>query len=125
MKHFGEIINGKLKLKDRIRFDDELEEFEGKEIVIKIREKRDGRSIEQNSLFWVWATLIGAELGYTKQEMAMIIKYKFLQRSEVVEGKEVLIIKSTATLSKDEFNQFLSEVYFWANDTLNIRLPNE
>lgn len=125
MKHFGKVLRGKLILKDRVRFKNELSDLEGRDIVIKVREKETGRSIEQNSLFWVWMSIIGAEIGYTKQEMAMIIKYKFLQRTKVIDGEYVTTIKSTATLSQDEFTQFLSDIYFWANDTLSIALPNE
>lgn len=125
MKHFGSIRNGKLILKDRIRFDNEIEAFENKEIVIRIREKRDARSLEQNSLWWVWCTILAFELGYTKDEMSTILKYKFLQRTNVIDGKEIITLKSTATLSKDEFNLLLNDVYYWANDTLNIILPRE
>jgi len=125
MKHFGRVRNGKLILKDRTKFDSDIEAFEDKEIVIRIREKRDARSMEQNSLWWVWCSILGYELGYLKDEMATILKYKFLQRTKVVNGKEIITLKSTTTLSKDEFNLLLNDVYFWANDSLNIILPRE
>jgi|TARA_R100000664_G_C2749130_1_gene136526 hypothetical protein len=125
MKYFGIVTKGKLKLKDQTRFNNTLQSFEGKEVVIKIREKEDGRSIEQNALWWRWMTIIGSSIGHTKEEMHTILKYKFLQRTKIVDGKEIITLKSTATLSKDEFNQLINDVFFWANDTLNIRLPNE
>jgi hypothetical protein len=125
MKHFGTVKNGKLILKDRSKFDREIEAFEDHDIVIRIRKKRDARSMEQNSLWWVWCSILAFELGYTKDEMATILKYKFLQRTNVIDGKEIITIKSTTTLTKDEFNLLLNDVYYWSNDTLNIILPRE
>ena len=57
--------------------------------------------------------------------MSTILKYKFLQRTNVIDGKEIITLKSTATLSKDEFNLLLNDVNYWSNDTLNIILPRE
>ena len=42
MKQFGRVENGKLKLKDKIKFNNDLSKFEGKDIVIKIREVEVG-----------------------------------------------------------------------------------
>ena len=125
MKYYGTVRSGQLKLKDQIRFNNTLKSFEGKEVVIKIREKEDGRSVEQNALWWSWMAIIGNSIGHTKEEMHTILKYKFLQRTKVIDGKEIITLKSTATLDKNEFNQLINDVFFWANDTLNIRLPNE
>jgi len=125
MKHFGKIQDGKLKLKDKIRFNNDLSKFEGKDIVIKIREVEIGRSIEQNALYWKWVDIIAKELGYQKEQMNLLIKYKFLQRETVNEHGSVTIdLKSTATLTKEEFRKFMNDVFFWANDTFNINLPS-
>ena len=125
MKHFGKIQDGKLKLKDKIRFNNDLSKFEGKDIVIKIREVEVGRSIEQNALYWKWVDIIAKELGYQKEQMNLLIKYKFLQRETVNEHGSVTIdLKSTATLTKEEFSKFMNDVFFWANDTFNINLPS-
>lgn len=125
MKQFGRVENGKLKLKDKIRFNNDLSKFEGKDIVIKIREVEVGRSIEQNALYWKWVDIISKELGYHQQEMNMLIKYKFLKKETINEHGSVTIdLKSTATLTKEEFSKLMNEVLFWANDTFNINLPS-
>jgi hypothetical protein len=125
MKQFGRVENGKLRLKDKIRFYNDLSKFEGKDIVIKIREVEVGRSIEQNALYWKWVDIISKELGYHQQEMNMLIKYKFLKRETINEHGYVTIdLKSTATLTKEEFSKLMNEVLFWANDTFNINLPS-
>ena len=125
MKQFGRVENGKLKLKDKIKFNNDLSKFEGKDIVIKIREVEVGRSIEQNALYWKWVDIISKELGYHQQEMNMLIKYKFLKRETINEyGSVTIDLKSTATLTKEEFSKFMNDVLFWANDTFNINLPS-
>lgn len=45
---------------------------------ILIREYKKDRSTMQNSLYWKWLTIIGNELGYSKEEMHEQYKGKFL-----------------------------------------------
>ena len=52
MKQFGTIKKGSLILNNKKQFQDQLIEFEGKEVVIKISERNNNRTKDQNSLFW-------------------------------------------------------------------------
>ena len=79
MKNYGKIENGKLILENEEKFNKSLQYFEGKNIVLKIREVEMQRTIEQNSLYWVWIDILASELGYQKNEMNQLIKYKFLK----------------------------------------------
>lgn len=125
MKHFGKIIKGKLILKDQIRFKNNLNELEGKEVVVKIREVEHGRSIDQNALWWKWIDIISNEIGMTKEETHNLLKYKFLKRDTIKkDGKIETILKGTSTLTVPEFNKLMSEVLYFASDTLNINLPS-
>jgi hypothetical protein len=45
---------------------------------IIIREHHKDRTIDQNSLYWMWLTLIAGELGETKDSMHHEYKKKFL-----------------------------------------------
>tara|TARA_R100001440_G_scaffold171_1_gene496 strand:- start:1091 stop:1471 length:381 start_codon:yes stop_codon:yes gene_type:complete len=92
---------------------------------IEITLLEDSRSNKQNKLWWTWAQIIGDTLGYSKNEIHDILKAKFLTREYIQDGKTKKYIKSTATLSKSEFNKLTNDVFFWANDTLNINLPHE
>tara|TARA_R100001509_G_C4857401_1_gene212198 strand:- start:94 stop:474 length:381 start_codon:yes stop_codon:yes gene_type:complete len=92
---------------------------------IEITLLEDSRSNKQNKLWWTWAKIIGDTLGYSKNEIHDILKAKFLTREYIQDGKTKKYIKSTATLSKSEFNKLTNDVFFWANDTLNINLPHE
>ena len=124
MKVFGTVKEGKLKLNNKRKFDDSLIKFEGKEVEIRIRERSSNRSREQNSLYWKWVDIMAKEIGYTKEEMHTLIKYKFLKRNVVDDdGVEQEIIKSTTTLTSKEFSLFMNELLYWSNSTFNINLP--
>ena len=124
MKSFGTIKKGNLILNNKQQFQEQLLQFEGKEVVIKITERNKNRTKDQNSLFWKWVEIISNETGYTKEETKELISYKFLQRERVdAEGYQETYIKGTSTLSKKEFNEFMNELSFWSNSTLNITLP--
>ena len=43
----------------------------------------------------------------------------------MIDGELHQGLKSTTTLTKEEFGKLTQEVFYWANDTLNINLPNE
>tara|TARA_R100001377_G_C3193441_1_gene111549 strand:- start:659 stop:1042 length:384 start_codon:yes stop_codon:yes gene_type:complete len=124
MKQFGIIKKGNLKLNNKEQFQEQLLQFEGKEVVIKITERNNNRTKDQNSLFWKWVEIISNETGYTKEETKELISYKFLQRERVdAEGYTETYLRGTSTLTKKEFNEFMNEVSFWSNSTLNITLP--
>jgi len=125
MKAFGTIKKGILILNNQRRFNDNLLEFEGKEIEVRIRERNNKRTNEQNSLYWKWIQIISKSLGYTIEEMHELIKYKFLKRTTIKKnGVEEVKLKSTTTLTVKEFTEFMNEIYFWSNNSLNISLPN-
>ena len=125
MKHFGTVYQQKLKLNNKRLFIDSLKQFEGKEIEIRIREKSSNRSKEQNSMYWIWIDILSKEIGYTKEEMHTLVKYKFLKRNIVDDdGVEQEVIKSTTTLTTKEFTLFMNDLLYWSSTTLNINLPS-
>ena len=124
MKQFGIIKDGKMILNNRDKFIKELTQFEGKEIVIKIIERNNNRTKDQNSLLWSWISILANSTGYTKEEMKELIQVKFLQRERLdADGYTETYIKGTSTLSKQEFNDLMNQVSYWSNNTLSISLP--
>jgi len=124
MKAFGEIKKGKLILNNKQQFQDQLMELEGMDVVIKIVERNNNRTKDQNSLFWSWVAILSDNTGYTKEEMKELIQVKFLQRERLdADGYTETYIKGTSTLSKKEFNDLMNEVSYWSNSTLQITLP--
>ena len=125
MKHYGKIKKGKLILNNKQQFQDQLKEFEGKEVVIKIAERNNNRTKDQNSLLWKWIDIISKETGYTKEETKELISYKFLRRERIdEEGYTEVYLKGTSTLTKQEFSDLMNNISYWTNSTLNITLPS-
>ena len=126
MKAFGKIIKGKILFDDRAKFLNDVAKFDDDiKIVIEVREAKDIRTNAQNRLWWKWIELIADETGNEKQEIHSILKYKFLLKEEMIDGELHQGLKSTTTLTKEEFAKLTQEVFYCANDTLNINLPNE
>tara|TARA_R110001592_G_scaffold317962_1_gene594966 strand:+ start:44 stop:424 length:381 start_codon:yes stop_codon:yes gene_type:complete len=126
LKAFGKIINGKIVFDDRAKFLNDVALFDDNiKIVIEVKEAKDIRTNAQNRLWWKWIEIISDETGNDKQELHSILKYKFLLKEEMIDGELHQGLKSTTTLTKEEFGKLTKEVFYWANDTLNINLPNE
>ena len=126
MKATGKIKRGKIIFDDYAKFLNDVAKFhDGAVVIIQVNEAQDIRSNQQNKLWWSWMQTLGNELGYDKTEIADILKYKFLIYEETIDGEQHQIVKSTSTLTKEEFQQLTKDVYFWVNDTFNIKLPNE
>lgn len=127
MKAFGKVVKGKIIFDDKAKFLNDVAKFNDDiKIVIEVREAKDIRTNAQNRLYWKWVEIISNELGYQdKQEIHNILKYKFLLKEEMINGEIHQGLKSTTTLTKEEFGKLTQDVFFWANDTFNINLPNE
>jgi hypothetical protein len=125
MKHYGKIKNLKIDFLDEERFVESLLKLEGKDIIFTILENKDFRTNSQNKLWWKYMQIMGADLGYSKDEMHDICKLKFLKRERVEDGIKVEYLKSTAQLTKKEFKGLVDEVIIWAASTFSINLPNE
>lgn len=102
---------------------------DGKYVQVSIREQGRPRSLNQNAYMWgVVYQMIADETGHTTEEVHEFCKMKFLPRKFVaIAGDEYSITKSTATLSTDEMEEYLTQVRVFAATelSLTIPLPNE
>ncbi len=60
----------------------ELDRLIDKKARIELKEKRERRSIDQNALYWLWLTHISNSVGYTKEDLHLLYRAKFLQKDE-------------------------------------------
>ena len=150
---FSTVKDGKLQKNTTQNILQELAHLEGKRVVITIEKQKSSRSLQQNSLYWVYIDILSQELGHSKDEMHELVKYKFLKLKRfisIVNGKSVILaledgiyvdvstgeihdiekvepydkIGSTATLTKSEFIDFIDSLITWAKDFLGITLPS-
>lgn len=121
----GYVKKGQMFIRNRTDFDHFIKRFEGKDIEIVIQKKRNVRSLQQNKLWWLYVTILSEELGYEKDEMHDILKFKFLKRERVVEktGEIIPYLESTTRLTRTEFADVVDAVIRWAAE-MNVILPS-
>lgn len=119
------IKDGKLWLRNRAQVEGEALASGINEFEVVIQKRKKHRSVEQNRWYWACVTIIANELGYRKDEMHEIIKFKFLKSERVDEksGEVFEYLRSSADLSTTEFSVFMDNLIQWSSETFNIKLP--
>lgn len=128
LEYYSEVKNGHLSKSVRNKIASELLQFEGKRVEIRIEKLKSKRSIQQNRYWWLAMTILGNELGYSKEETHKLMKFKFLKREKVIEktGEILEYIESTTTLSKSDFADMVTDMVRWAASMgIIIPLPGE
>lgn len=125
LTYYSDVKEGKLQKNVSEKIASELKCFEGKRIEITVQKLRSKRSVQQNRLYWLYATILSNEIGYSKEETHEILKFKFLKREKVDEasGQVLEYLKSTAELTKAEFADLISQTIQFAAENFNIVLP--
>jgi hypothetical protein len=94
---------------------------------IEIKETKEKRSNHINRLYWIWCTLIGSDLGYSKDEIHELFKLKFGLKKELVVneyGIELYIPISTTKYNNTEMTNYMQKIEIFCNTELNINLPH-
>lgn len=91
---------------------------------ISISKGKPKRSDAQNRLYWCWVDILSREIGYSKDEMHLVLADKFLQKIEFTTKEDVTIsqIPSTRNLNVMEFVDYLFEIEMFSGEW-NIKLP--
>ena len=98
--------------------------LEGQDIDLTIEKHRNNRSTRQNKYFYgVIVKMLSDELGYTKDEMADIVKGKFLSEEIKVGNDIIRYTKSSTLLNTLDFESLMTDIREWASAELNIFLP--
>lgn len=106
--------------KGRMRFNSEshaalfskfLDQWDGQEVFIQILEKKNTRSEQQHSYYWLYLGIISDETGENKEVLHEYFKNKFLI-TEITElyGDKIRIKKSTTGLTKGEFSDYIANI---------------
>lgn len=122
---YSNVKDGKLQTNVAKSIALDLKKFEGERIELTIQKLKSTRSSQQNRLWWLYVGIISKELGYNKDELHEILKYKFLKRQKVDErtGEIFEYLGSTTKLNKTEFADMVNELIRWSSETFNIELP--
>ena len=103
------------------RLKEYIKKFSNQLVEVIIRKPKTKRSDLQNSYYFgVVVEMLANELGYDKDEMHEILKYKFLQSNAM----GMPYVKSTTKLSTGEFEDYLSKIKRWSAEFLHIVIPD-
>lgn len=97
---------------------------QGKVFTAEIKVYRNRRSINQNSLYWLWLACLQDETGCYKDELHECFKTKFLPyKTKEVLGEEIRVVQSTSTLDSKEMTSYLEQIKIFAQTELGCMLP--
>jgi hypothetical protein len=123
---------GALSIHNRQRLVEWARQYPGKNVVIKFERKGSKRSSPQNRYYWGIVikeiTLRLRELGHqwiTDEDVHDMMKLKFNYEQIVSEQGEVLELpKSTSTLTKTQFAEYVDNIRMWAAGFLGVNIPD-
>ncbi len=92
----------------------------GMEVIIQPYKAK--RSLDQNALYWKWITIIGDELGYTKDEMHETLMRQHLPPKIVSTMAGDVEVYSSTKLSVKEMSRYMELVEITAG-TYGVKLP--
>lgn len=123
---------GALSIHNRQRLLEWARRYPGKNVVIKFERKGSKRSSPQNRYYWGIVikeiTLRLRELGHqwlTDEDVHDMMKLKFNYEQIVSDQGEVLELpKSTTTLTKTQFAEYVDNIRMWAAGFLSINIPD-
>jgi hypothetical protein len=122
--------------------------IDGPLMEVVIREHKKNRSLDANALYWKWLTVIGAELGESKDDLHERFKEKWLvtiyerddpEYAEMLQSlravyrqgmrtealalrKRIVALTSTTTATVAQMSEYMASVEHFAAET-GIRLP--
>lgn len=123
---------GSLSIHNRQRLLEWARRYPGKNLVIKFERKGSKRSNPANRYYWGVViheiTIRLRELGHqwiTDEDVHDMMKLKFNYEQIVSEHGEVLELpKSTSTLTKSQFAEYVDKIRTWAADFLGVNIPD-
>ena len=92
-------------------------------IQVTVGDYKRNRSLEQNDRLWAMYKIIGDELGYTKDEIHSLMRYKFLgMDKKEVAGEIIEELPSTTKLKVGDMIDYQDDIERWASG-MGIMLP--
>lgn len=85
------------------------------DLEVVIQPSKDKRTLEQNARLWPLYKSIGDCLGYTEDEMHLLMGFKFLRRHKYIGDVMVEYIESTTKLDTKQMAQYQESVEIWAS----------
>lgn len=98
---------------------------DGKPYDVNVSLKREKRTINQNSLYWLWLTCIADETGNDKEILHSEFRKMYLpKKSGHFFGDVVELPVSTTSLDTKQFTEYLYKIEVFVSQELGIILPH-
>ena len=82
---------------------------------IIIQPAKASRTIDQNRRLWDLYRNVGNFLGYTADELHLLMGYKFLRQHQYIGETMVEYIESTTKLDTKQMTQYQESIEIWAS----------
>ena len=83
---------------------------------VQVTERKHIRNLSQNDKYWAILEGLSDHMGYTKEELHELLKYKFLKYAKEIAGQPVVVVPSTSDLDTGEFAEYIENVLRFANE---------
>jgi hypothetical protein len=83
---------------------------------VTISESKPLRSLSQNDRYWIILKELGEYLGYSDIELHELLKWKYLSSQKEIAGQLVTVIKSTSSLTTEEFMEYNNNIERFASN---------
>jgi|TARA_R110000744_G_scaffold372683_2_gene484453 hypothetical protein len=125
MKHLARIIKGKFVYTNPKKLESQLKRLDDTSVIVEVYKHIPKRSGALNQYYWkVVVSILGDELGYSKEEMHEVLKAKFLYKKEMIGLEWVKISRSTTDLGNKEFIDYIDKIKIFASMELSIYIPD-
>lgn len=120
---FGTVVDGKLALEKPGQFKQYVAKLKG-DVQLTITRRKKLRTNAENSYYWgVVVAMVAEEMGLIPDEAHDYLKGLFLKMGVEVKGKRYEVVRSTAILSTEEFEEYVTKCRNWAGVELHIYIP--
>ena len=121
---WGRVRGGRFYMDDRDAFDGFLARHEGKSLALTFRRPADIRTNAENRYYWgVIVRMVSDEMGIIPDEAHDFLKGLFLKEGVEVEEKRFEIVRSTASLTVAQFEEYCEKARQWAASELGCVIP--
>lgn len=130
-------LNGSLKIQNRFQLVQDLQNLEGKDLVLTIERKKKKRSGPQNRYYWsvvvpiVRSGLIDA--GWEREKIAgseqvhELLKHLFCKKVELINentGEVIEMPPTTTSLTTTDMMEYIEDIQRWSAEFLGVIIPD-
>lgn len=107
----GTVSGGRLTLDEEERFKNYVRSLDGRVVDLTLGKHREKRSLNQNAFYWTcFVSVVARHYNCEPEELHDYWKRKYNPKLVVIDGKEVIVGRSTTELDRAEFTKMLEQI---------------